>query len=179
MIGFVVYVHHTHVKVSWHDNKAAWTQAAPFVSTTVHLTFPFKIGAMMHHIMEHTAHHVDMSIPLYRLKQAQAKLEEMYKEYHEKNAALSDTKGKTESMNQRQFMSQLLNLRERVQGDLQRSDSHLANLGAHMVLAETERLKMQTLTENDRLAVEKFVEKREQSRMDEMGVMQFNRAQTP
>jgi flagellar biosynthesis chaperone FliJ len=48
-----------------------------------------------------------------------------------------------------------------------------------MVLAETERLKMQTLTENDRLAVEKFVEKREQSRMDEMGVMQFNRAQTP
>jgi omega-6 fatty acid desaturase (delta-12 desaturase) len=41
------------------------------------LTFPFNIGAMMHHIMEHTAHHVDMSIPLYRLKQAQAKLEEM------------------------------------------------------------------------------------------------------
>ena len=110
---------------------------------------------------------------------SQAKLEEMYTEYHEKNAALSDTKGMTETMNQRQFMSQLLNLRERVQGDLQRSDSHLANLGAHMVLAETERLKMQTLTENDRLAVEKFVEKREQSRMDEMGVMQFNRAQTP
>jgi hypothetical protein len=32
---------------------------------------------MVHHIMEHTAHHVDMSIPLYRLKKAQAKLEEM------------------------------------------------------------------------------------------------------
>jgi len=77
MIGFVVYVHHTHVRVSWHDNKAAWTQAAPFVSTTVHLTFPFKVGALMHHIMEHTAHHVDMSIPLYKLKQAQAKLEDM------------------------------------------------------------------------------------------------------
>ncbi len=77
MIGFVVYVHHTHVKVSWHDNKAAWTAAAPFVSTTVHLTFPFKIGALLHHIMEHTAHHVDMSIPLYRLRQAQARLEDM------------------------------------------------------------------------------------------------------
>ncbi len=76
MIGFVVYVHHTHVKVSWHDNKAAWMRAAPFVSTTVHLTFPLRIGALMHHIMEHTAHHVDMSIPLYRLKQAHAKLEE-------------------------------------------------------------------------------------------------------
>ena len=80
MIGFVVYVHHTHVRVSWHDNKAAWTKAAPFVSTTVHLTFPFNIGALMHHIMEHTAHHLDMSIPLYKLKQAQDKLEELLPE---------------------------------------------------------------------------------------------------
>ncbi len=77
MIGFVVYVHHTHEKVYWHNDRAAWAKAQPFVSTTVHLTFPFRIGALMHHIMEHTAHHVDMSIPLYKLKQAQAKLEEM------------------------------------------------------------------------------------------------------
>ena len=75
MIGFVVYVHHTHVKVSWHDDKAAWARAQPFVSTTVHLTFPLRIGALVHHIMEHTAHHVDMSIPLYRLKNAQQMLE--------------------------------------------------------------------------------------------------------
>lgn len=80
MIGFVVYVHHTHVKVSWHDDKTAWARAQPFVSTTVHLTFPFRIGALLHHIMEHTAHHVDMSIPLYRLKQAQDKLEAMLPE---------------------------------------------------------------------------------------------------
>ena len=77
MIGFVVYVHHTHVKVSWHDDRAAWQRAQPFVSTTVHLTFPMQIGALMHHIMEHTAHHVDMSIPLYKLKAAQARIEEL------------------------------------------------------------------------------------------------------
>lgn len=77
MIGFVVYVHHTHVRVSWHDDRAAWQKAQPFVSTTVHLTFPLRIGALMHHIMEHTAHHVDMSIPLYRLKGAQDRLEEL------------------------------------------------------------------------------------------------------
>jgi omega-6 fatty acid desaturase (delta-12 desaturase) len=76
MIGFVVYVHHTHVKVSWYDDKALWTKAHPFVTTTVHLTFPFNIGAMLHHIMEHTAHHVDMGVPLYRLKEAQRLLEE-------------------------------------------------------------------------------------------------------
>ena len=77
MIGFVVYVHHTHVAVSWHDDRAAWAKAQPFVSTTVHLTFPLRIGALLHHIMEHTAHHVDMGIPLYRLRQAQSKLEEL------------------------------------------------------------------------------------------------------
>ena len=77
MIGFVVYVHHTHTEVQWHAERAAWSRAQPFVSTTVHLTFPLGIGGAMHHIMEHTAHHVDMTIPLYRLRQAQAKLEQM------------------------------------------------------------------------------------------------------
>ncbi|MFU8815518.1 MAG: fatty acid desaturase [Pseudomonadales bacterium] len=76
LIGFVVYVHHTHTAVQWHEDKAEWSQAAPFVSTTVHLTFPLRIGSLLHHIMEHTAHHVDMSIPLYRLEGAQQRLED-------------------------------------------------------------------------------------------------------
>jgi omega-6 fatty acid desaturase (delta-12 desaturase) len=80
MIGFVVYVHHTHTQVRWHAEKTAWTRSQPFVSTTVHLTFPLGIGAVLHHIMEHTAHHVDMSIPLYRLKDAQSELEYMLPE---------------------------------------------------------------------------------------------------
>jgi omega-6 fatty acid desaturase (delta-12 desaturase) len=77
MVGFVVYVHHTHVKVSWYDDRVSWARAQPFISTTVHLTFPFSIGALMHHIMEHTAHHLDMSVPLYRLKNAQKRLEDL------------------------------------------------------------------------------------------------------
>jgi len=77
MIGFVVYVHHTHVKVSWYDDRSDWASAQPFISTTVHLTFPLRIGAVLHHIMEHTAHHLDMSIPLYRLRNAQKLLEEL------------------------------------------------------------------------------------------------------
>lgn len=77
MIGFVVYVHHTHTAISWYSDKASWTASNPAVSTTVHLTFRHGFGMLMHHIMEHTAHHLDMSIPLYRLKRAQAKLEQM------------------------------------------------------------------------------------------------------
>jgi omega-6 fatty acid desaturase (delta-12 desaturase) len=80
MIGFVVYVHHTHPSVSWYSDKSEWLRAQPFVSTTVHLVFPLKWGAWMHHIMEHTAHHVDMSVPLYKLKEAQTKLETMLPE---------------------------------------------------------------------------------------------------
>jgi omega-6 fatty acid desaturase (delta-12 desaturase) len=75
MIGFVVYVHHTNPLVSWYDNKSEWLRAQAFVSNTVHLTFNWIWGALVHHIMEHTAHHVDMSIPLYRLKEAQNTLE--------------------------------------------------------------------------------------------------------
>jgi len=76
MIGFVVYVHHTHLGVDWYADKRAWSASQPFVSTTVHLTFRSAFGSVLHHIMEHTAHHVDMSIPLYRLKNAQSLLEE-------------------------------------------------------------------------------------------------------
>ncbi len=75
MIGFVVYVHHTHLGVDWYADKRAWSASQPFVSTTVHLTFRSAFGSVLHHIMEHTAHHVDMSVPLYRLKKAQALLE--------------------------------------------------------------------------------------------------------
>lgn len=76
LIGFVVYVHHTHMSVNRYDTKNAWSDAGPFVSATVHLKFGAGIGTLSHHTMEHTAHHVDMDIPLYRLKKAQALLEE-------------------------------------------------------------------------------------------------------
>lgn len=78
-IGFVVYVHHTHPAIAWYGDKASWAKAQPFVSTTVHLVFKPNLGvdmdSVLHHIMQHTAHHVDMTIPLYRLKQAQSILE--------------------------------------------------------------------------------------------------------
>lgn len=80
LIGFIVYVHHTHPQIAWYEDKPSWGQAQPFVSTTVHLRFRrwlgLDVGALLHHITEHTAHHVDMTIPLYRLRQAQAILEQ-------------------------------------------------------------------------------------------------------
>jgi omega-6 fatty acid desaturase (delta-12 desaturase) len=76
LMGFIVYVHHTHEDVTWYTDEMVWHDAKPYVTTTVHLTFRSVFGSLMHHIMEHTAHHVDMRIPLYRLRAAQKVLDE-------------------------------------------------------------------------------------------------------
>lgn len=75
LVGFVVYVHHTHPRIRWYADKENWAKSVPFVSTTVHLRLPFGLGAALHQILEHTAHHVDMGIPLYGLPEAQRRLE--------------------------------------------------------------------------------------------------------
>ena len=72
MIGFVVYVHHTHPRIAWHDDRAAWSACPALRLDHGAPGVPLAIGALVHHIMEHTAHHVDMSVPLYRLRAAQA-----------------------------------------------------------------------------------------------------------
>ena len=107
---------------------------------------------------------------------SQQRLEQLYEEYRAKTAAADTSKGMSDAMNQRQFMSQLLTLRERVERDIGTSQLHLQTLAHRMLQAEAERLKMKTLTENDRLAVQKHVQKREQHSMDELGMLQFNQA---
>jgi len=110
------------------------------------------------------------------LLSSQQRLEHMYEEYRAKNAAIDISKGMADAMNQRQFMAQLLALRERVGQDITKSEMHLHNLAQRMLLAETERLKMKTLSENDFQAVQVHVRRREQRSMDELGMQQFNQA---
>jgi len=110
------------------------------------------------------------------LMASQQRLEQLYEEYRAKTAAADTSKGMSDAMNQRQFMSQLLTLRERVERDIGTSQLHLQTLAHRMLQAEAERLKMKTLTENDRIAVQKYVNKREQHSMDELGMLQFNQA---
>jgi flagellar export protein FliJ len=105
---------------------------------------------------------------------SQQRLENLYEEYRAKTMAADTSRGMADAMNQRQFMSQLLTLRQRVERDIGTSQLHLQTLAHRMLQAEAERLKMKTLTENDRLAVQKHVLKREQHSMDELGMLQFN-----
>ena len=106
---------------------------------------------------------------------SQAKLEQMYQEYYEKNAANSSYKGMTDAMNQRQFMSQLQTLHNRVEADIERTMAHQTALQAALREADTERLKMKTLRENAQALHNKEVARQEQHAMDALGVQQYNR----
>ncbi len=75
LMGLVILLHHTHPKVRWFETKEEWSFYQAQVSGTVHVVFPKWIGLLLCNIMEHTAHHVDPKIPLYRLRDAQRAIE--------------------------------------------------------------------------------------------------------
>jgi acyl-lipid omega-6 desaturase (Delta-12 desaturase) len=75
LMGFIIYVHHTDPRVIWHQDGTAWAKAKPHITATIHIQFPRFIGAVLHNIMEHPAHHLDMTIPLYNLQAAQKQLD--------------------------------------------------------------------------------------------------------
>jgi flagellar export protein FliJ len=79
-----------------------------------------------------------------------------------------------EAMNQRQFMSQLLTLMARVKTDIQYTDNAIVGIKERLMVAERERIKMQTLADQNALAVQREENKKDQRRMDALGVMQFN-----
>lgn len=80
LMGLVILLHHTHPKVRWFDSVEEWSFFNGQIRGTVHVHFPWPIGAILHHIMDHTAHHVDPRIPLYHLPQAQVAVENSYPE---------------------------------------------------------------------------------------------------
>jgi len=109
------------------------------------------------------------------LLSSQQRVQVMYDEYRDKiNNPSQESLGMSEAMNQRQFMSQLLVLMQRVKTDIQHTENLLLSIKERLIEAERERIKMQTLADQNAIAVRKDLNKREQKKMDEMGVMQFN-----
>lgn len=81
LAGLVTMVQHTHPKSIWFKDKQEWNFFASQISDTVHFKFPFPINKIFLDVMEHNAHHVDTSIPLYNLIGQQRALEEAYPEH--------------------------------------------------------------------------------------------------
>ena len=109
------------------------------------------------------------------LNASKARLEKLYEDYRQQeNSTNHSLQGMREVMNQRQFMTQLLSLMQRVSGDVTQAEQALSETRARLMAAERERLKMQTLADQNAQAILNLAEKRDQRNMDALGVMQFN-----
>ena len=94
---------------------------------------------------------------LARVDQLQASHERLcrlYDEYRLKEqAGQMPVLGMQESMNQRQFMAQLLNLQQRVVLDLSRAKDHVAEVRKKRSMAEIELHKMKSMENQDLIQV--------------------------
>ena len=109
------------------------------------------------------------------LNASKSRLQNLYEEYRkQENNLNSSLQGMREVMNQRQFMTQLLTLMQRVDVDIAIAERQLADTRRRLLESEQERLKMQSLADQNAQAILNLAEKRDQRRMDELGVMQFN-----
>jgi flagellar export protein FliJ len=99
----------------------------------------------------------------------------MYDEYSESlTKSSTESVGIREAMNQRQFMAQLMTLMQRVKTDIQYSENAIIGIKEQLIAQERERIKMQTLADQNAQAVQREENKKDQRRMDALGVMQFN-----
>ena len=109
------------------------------------------------------------------LKSSEKRIQKMYEEYRESlSKSDSESLGMRETMNQRQFMSQLVNLMQRVKTDIMYTENTIIGIKEQLIAQERERIKMQTLADQNAMAVQREENKKDHRRMDALGVMQFN-----
>ena len=75
LMGWAIFDHHTHPRVPWFHDEAEWRAAQAQTRCTVHIVLPRAFDVLLHHIMQHTAHHLDVTVPLYNLRDAQGAVE--------------------------------------------------------------------------------------------------------
>lgn len=72
--GVVDFITHTHPQAVWFADRSEWTYRDG-VRNSPHIILPFGLNRLMHNFFDHTAHHIDPRIPVYRLPAAQRELE--------------------------------------------------------------------------------------------------------
>jgi len=81
--GWGLYLQHTHPDVAWlrgtdEDNKVFYDRGELLA---VHWKMPGWFGRLTHDVMDHPVHHLHPRVPCYRLKAAQARLNELLGEH--------------------------------------------------------------------------------------------------
>ena len=113
-------------------------------------------------------------VRLQALQASRDRLQKLYSDYLKPPETGSASQGMQETLNQRQFSTQLLTLLLRVDQDLAQLNGAMAESRRELAVAERERLKMQSLVDADALAFLAHTRHREQQQMDALGVTQFN-----
>jgi omega-6 fatty acid desaturase (delta-12 desaturase) len=75
-VSFVIYLHHTHPSVLWYPDIPTWRAQNGAATGTLHMVFPWPLGALLLNIMQHPAHHVAPGVPLYSLPSLERLVEE-------------------------------------------------------------------------------------------------------
>jgi hypothetical protein len=93
---------------------------------------------------------------LQSLQTSEQRIQKMYDEYRD-GLTKSDAQsvGMREAMNQRQFMSQLLSLMQRVKTDILYTENTIIGIKEQLIVQERERIKMQTLADQNAMAVQR------------------------
>lgn len=108
-------------------------------------------------------------------KSSRQRLLDLYDEYRTQEiSGNSSSLGMQASMNQRQFMNQLLGLQQKVELEIQKTESLLAQQRKLLLMAELELQKMEALAEQDQKNVQLAQAKLEQRQMDDLGVVRYN-----
>lgn len=78
VMTFVTIQNHTHPDIRWYDNREEWSYFRAQVAGSIHTEVPAWMDFSFARVFQHTAHHVDKKIPLYRLVNVQASLESSF-----------------------------------------------------------------------------------------------------
>lgn len=79
-MGFTIFLHHTNPEVAWFLVRDEWAKNETQLCSTVHAQFLIPFDSFFHHIYQHTAHHLDVCIPFYNLRDAQFCIEMAFAE---------------------------------------------------------------------------------------------------
>jgi omega-6 fatty acid desaturase (delta-12 desaturase) len=74
-MSVVIFIHHRDPRVIWFDDIADYDPTSAQIEGTVHAECSRPIEMAFLDIFQHTAHHAEDRIPLYRLRGAQRSLE--------------------------------------------------------------------------------------------------------
>jgi acyl-lipid omega-6 desaturase (Delta-12 desaturase) len=78
VLSCIVYLQHTHPDIPWFQRSEKFQFSQLQIHVTAHVIFPKLIGSLLYNLMEHTAHHLQPSIPAYNLPVAQNQLEQVH-----------------------------------------------------------------------------------------------------